>query len=255
MVDRLAPILADARRRADALAPDISRVAEGLEPGPSLADALRGPGLAVIAEVKRRSPSRGDLAPTLDPVTQANRYGAGGAAAISVLTEPHHFSGSEADLRAVRASLPAMPVLRKDFTVDERQVWEARGMGASAVLLIVAALDQAELTVLHAAAIDAGLDALVEVHDAGEAARALDAGATLVGVNNRDLVSFEVDLAVAERIADRLDGAAVTVAESGIWTGADAGRMADAGYDAVLVGEALVRADDPAALLGELRGG
>lgn len=255
MADRLAPILADARRRAAALDPDAVREAAlGTERPSSLRDALATPGLSVVAEVKRRSPSRGDLDPDLDPVTLAAEYAAGGAAAVSVLTEPFHFDGSDADLVAVAATVE-VPVLRKDFTVEAAQVWETRSIGASAVLLIVAALDQPVLRRLLATAAEAGIDALVEAHDADEARRALDAGAVIVGVNNRDLATFEVDLATAERVVSVLDGAAVTVAESGIWTGGDARRMADAGYDAVLVGEALVRADDPSALLEELRGG
>jgi indole-3-glycerol phosphate synthase len=255
MSDRLSPILADARARAASLARDRLAEAALVAPAvPSFVDALVGPGLAVVAEVKRRSPSRGDLDRALDPVVQADRYAAGGAAAISVLTEPFHFAGSDDDLLAVRRAVP-LPVLRKDFTVDDVQVDETRVLGASAVLLIVAALDQTTLARLLAAAVHVGLDALVEVHDEEEAARALDAGAVLVGVNNRDLSTFDVDLATAERVAACLGGAAVTVAESGIWCRADARRMHDAGYDAVLVGEALVRADDPAALLRELRDG
>ncbi len=255
MGDRLAPILADARTRAKAIRlDDVQERAFGRPPAPSLETALSGPGLAVIAEVKRRSPSRGDLAPDLDPATRAAAYATGGAAAISVLTEPHHFSGSDADLEAVDAVVD-VPILRKDFTVSEQQVWEARAIGAAAILLIVSALDQASLERFLDTAADVGLDALVEVHDAEEARRARDAGARIVGVNNRDLTTFEVDLATAEAVRPLLDEAEVTVAESGIWTGADARRMADAGYAAVLVGESLVRAEDPADLIRELRGG
>jgi indole-3-glycerol phosphate synthase len=255
MSDRLAPILADARRRAKAIRLDVVQErAFGRPPAPSLEAAIAGPGLAVIAEVKRRSPSRGELAPDLDPVAQATAYADGGAAAISVLTEPNHFSGSDADLEAVEAVVP-VPILRKDFTVSEKQIWEARAIGAAAVLLIVSALDQETLERFLDTAADAGLDALVEVHDPDEARRARDAGARIVGVNNRDLTTFEVDLATAEAVRPLLGDASVTVAESGIWTAADARRMADAGYDAVLVGESLVRADDPADLIRELRGG
>ncbi len=219
----------------------------------SLEAALAAPGLSVIGEVKRRSPSRGDLSPGLDPVRQVAAYQQGGAAAISVLTEPEFFSGSLADLEAVRAAVD-IPVLRKDFIVDSAQIWESRAAGSDAVLLIVAALDDLELArLLHEAAV-AGLDALVEVHNPDEARRARAAGARIVGVNNRDLATFVVDLATAEALSDLLTDIPVRVAESGIFTGAEARRMEDAGYQAVLVGEALVKATDPAALVTELRG-
>lgn len=250
-------IVAATRRRLPSLVERFDGIREeaGAMPAPpSLAASLSGPGLGVIAEVKRRSPSRGDLAPDLDPVTQASAYADGGAAAISVLTEPDYFSGSPDDLRNVARAV-GVPVLRKDFIVHPAQVWEARVLGASSVLLIVAALDDGELRSLLAVTADAGLDALVEAHTDDEARRAVDAGASIVGVNNRDLTTFEVDLSTAERIAELLDTVPVTVAESGIFTGADAARMAAAGYDAVLVGEALVKAPDPAALVAELRGG
>ena len=254
MSDRLAPILADATRRAKKLKlAAVQTEAYGSPPAPSFEAALAAPGLSVIAEVKRRSPSRGELAESLDPAEQAHRYAAGGAAAISVLTEPHHFDGSNDDLVAVGGAVD-LPLLRKDFTVSEKQIWEAKGIGASAVLLIVSALDQDRLEGFLDLAADIEIDALVEVHDAEEARRARDAGARIVGVNNRDLTTFEVDLARSEELRPLLDDATVRVAESGIWTGDDARRMAGAGYDAVLVGEALVRAADPADLIGELRG-
>lgn len=235
-----------------ARADDLYRQAMESPPPPSFASALAVPGMSVIAEVKRRSPSRGDLAPDLDPAIQAGRYAAGGAAAISVLTEPEFFGGSAGDLTTV-VRKTGIPVLRKDFILDESQIWEARSWGASAVLLIVAALDDAQLTDLIGSAAEVGLDALVEVHDTEEARRAVDAGAEIVGVNNRDLRDFSVDLATAEKVAPLLADVEVTVAESGIFVGADAKRMAAAGYDAVLVGEALVKAEDPAALIEELR--
>lgn len=254
MSDRLAPILADAERRAKKLQLEAVQIeAYGAPASASFEAALAAPGLSVIAEVKRRSPSRGALAETIDPADQAVKYGAGGAAAISVLTEPDHFDGSNEDLVAVRGAVD-VPLLRKDFTVSEKQIWEAKGIGASAVLLIVSALDQQKLETLLDVAADVGVDALVEVHDGEEARRASDAGARIVGVNNRDLTTFEVDLARSEELRPLLEDAAIRVAESGIWTGEDARRMVDAGYEAVLVGEALVRADDPAALIGELRG-
>lgn len=213
------------------------------------AAALSAPGISVIAEVKRRSPSRGTLNAGLDPARQAAIYEQGGAAAISVLTEQDHFGGSPADLEAVRLST-ALPVLRKDFIVHPSQIWESAGMGADAVLLIVAILDDRTLGGLLAEAHEARLPALVEVHSAEEAARAVAAGAGIIGVNNRDLTTFEVDLATAERLASRIEGPSIRVAESGIHTPADVRRMAQAGYDAVLVGESLVRSADPAALIG-----
>lgn len=238
--------LLDARRDA------IRAAAEDAPTPPSFAEGLTGPGLGVVAEVKRRSPSRGEIDAGLDPVAQAMRYAAGGADAVSVLTEPDHFQGTAEDLRAVAAAI-GTPILRKDFVVDAVQIWEARALGASAVLLIVAALDPARLASLMEEARDAELDALVEVHTDEEARVARDLGATIVGVNNRDLSSFVTDLAVAERIAPLLEPVPVTIGESGIWTVEDAARMAAAGYDAVLVGEALVRAEDPSELVRRLR--
>jgi len=223
-----------------------------LPPARSFEAALAAPGLGVIAEVNRRSPSRGELAALLDPVDQVDAYERGGAAAISVLTEPEFFSGSLDDLVAVRAAVD-VPVLRKDFIVDAAQIWESRLAGADAVLLIVAALAEGELARLIEETAEAGLDALVEVHSASEVERALVAGARIVGVNNRDLTTFSVDLATAESLSDAVAEVPVRVAESGILTTVEAGRMADAGYHAVLVGEALVKATDPAALVAELR--
>lgn len=246
----LDPILENTRRRVEAMGPAAEYRARALDAPPvrDFASGLKTPGLGVIAEVKRRSPSRGDLAVELDPADQARRYDAGGAVAISVLTEPHHFLGSDADLTAVRTA-SRLPVLRKDFTLDPRQIWEARAIGADAVLLIVAALDQPTLIRLHEEASEAGVAALVEVHDRAETERALALGAGIVGVNNRNLHTFEVDLATAEELAPLLVEVPITVAESGVFTAADARRMAQAGFDAVLVGEALVRADDPAGLI------
>lgn len=253
----LAEIVAATRRRLPELTDrteSIMAAASRLPAPPSFRRALEAPAMSVIAEVKRRSPSRGDLAPNLDPPAQAARYAAGGAAAVSVLTEPEYFSGSPEDLAAV-AGVVDIPVLRKDFIVHPAQVWEARALGASAVLLIVAVLDRYELASLLAVSAEAGLDPLVEVHDAAEAHIAVDVGAEIVGVNNRDLTDFTVDLATAEAVAPLLAEVPVTIAESGIFTGADAARMAAAGYDAVLVGEALVRAPDPTTLVREMRGG
>jgi indole-3-glycerol phosphate synthase len=197
--------------------------------------------LGVIAEAKRRSPSRGDIAPGLDAAEQAGAYETAGADAVSVLTEPTRFGGTLEDLADVAAAVD-LPVLRKDFIVDACQVREAAAAGAAAVLLIVAALDDATLGRLLRECAACGLDALVEAHDAEEVLRALAAGASIVGINNRDLRSLEVDLAVTEQLASLVppDGV-LLVSESGIATSADARRVAEAGAHAVLVGEALMR--------------
>lgn len=221
-------------------------------PRPFAATLAGAEGLAVIAEIKRRSPSRGDLAPELVAAELAARYEAGGAAALSVLTDAEFFGGSGADLGEARAAC-ALAVLRKDFTVDPRDVLDARLMGADAVLLIVAALDDAELAALLALAGDVGLDALVEVHDEAEVDRALEAGATLVGVNQRDLTTFRVDTTLARRLRPRLGPDVVAVAESGVRGPEDAAELADAGYRAVLVGEALLTSADPGAGVAALQ--
>jgi indole-3-glycerol phosphate synthase len=215
--------------------------------------------LGVIAEVKRASPSRGAIDPGLVASAQARAYEAAGADAVSVLTEPTRFAGSLDDLAAVTAAV-SLPVLRKDFIVDPRQVWEAAERDASAVLLIVDALPGARLRLLLEEADACGLDALVEAHDEIGVDRALEAGATLIGANTRDLRTLAVDAAVVERVADRLGdrlGAGVVlVAESGISGATDARRAARAGARAVLVGEALVRAPRAAlpSLIAELKG-
>ena len=209
------------------------------------------PGPAVIAEVKRRSPSKDDLRVDLDPGTLAGQYESGGAACLSVLTEGEWFGGSAMDLHRAR-SATSLPTLRKDFTVDDRDVLDARIMGADCVLLIVAALDDDELCRFCALAREVGLDALVEVHDTAELERALSAGADLVGVNQRDLVTFEVDRDRAARLASLIPDGVVSVAESGIEGPDDVARLTDAGYGAVLVGESLVRAADAAAAVRAL---
>jgi indole-3-glycerol phosphate synthase len=227
--------------------------ARACPPARRFAEALASAdGLAVIAEVKRRSPSKGDLAAGLDPADLAATYARGGATCLSVLTDAAFFGGSPADLAAARGAC-SLPVLRKDFTVDERDVCDARVMGADAVLLIAAALTPAEVRRFHALAADVGLDALVEVHDERELDVALDAGATLVGVNQRDLVTFQVDHERAERMAAAIPAGVVAVAESGVRDAADARRLAEAGYRAVLVGESLVTAADPASAVTALR--
>jgi indole-3-glycerol phosphate synthase len=210
-------------------------------------------GLSVIAEIKRRSPSKGDLAPDLIPGVLAKSYAAGGAACLSVLTDREFFGGSQEDLGEARGAT-SLPVLRKDFTISEADVCDTRIMGADAVLLIAAALSPALLNRLVALAHDLGLDALVEVHDEAELDVALGAGAGLVGVNQRDLVTFEVDTRRAERLAAAMPTWVVRVAESGIGGPEDARRLADAGFDAVLVGESLVRSADPSAAVAALRG-
>ncbi|HEY0903318.1 MAG TPA: indole-3-glycerol phosphate synthase TrpC [Marmoricola sp.] len=215
--------------------------------------AFRSPGLSVIAEVKRRSPSKGDLADIVDPGGLARAYAEGGAAAISVLTEARRFNGSLEDLRTVRAAVD-VPLLRKDFIVTTYQLLEARAAGADLVLLIVAALDDATLARLHAEARELGLTALVEVHDEAEIDRALAAGAALVGVNARNLKTLEVDPDTFGRLAARVPDGVVRVAESGITGAEDAARYAAEGADVVLVGEALVKDGDPAAAVAAMRG-
>ena len=213
--------------------------------------ALRGPRLAVIAEMKQRTPSMGVLAEDYRPADIAHAYTDGGAAAISVLTHMAGFGGRPEHVRAVRAAT-ALPILRKDFVTDPYEVAEARACGADAVLLIVAALGAAQLKELIAVSKSRGVAALVEVHDEAETAAALDAGARAVGVNHRDLRTFNVDLGLTERLRRLVPGEVVLVAESGIHTADDARRMREAGADAILVGEALMRAADPAARIREL---
>jgi indole-3-glycerol phosphate synthase len=252
----LARAVADARRgaerRAERLPLAAVRDAAAAAPAPrEFRAALAAPGVALVAEVKRRSPSAGAIRPDLDPAALAAAYARGGAAAVSVLTEPLHFGGSKEDLRAARAAV-GLPVLRKDFVTTAYQVWEARAWGADAVLLIVAALEGARLAGLLAEAAAAGLDALVEVHTRAEAEVAAAAGATLVGVNARDLATLAVDPGRLAAVRDALPAGAVVVAESGIRTPADVAAAAAAGAQAVLVGETLVRAEDPAAAVAAL---
>ncbi len=221
--------------------------ARAMPPARGFRSALAGRDrLGVIAEIKRRSPSKGDLNADLDPAVMARSYERGGAACLSVLTDVEHFGGSVADLRTARAAC-TLPVIRKDFTVGERDVLDARIMGADCVLLIAAALDPAELTGFHALAVDVGLDVLVEIHDERELEHALAADATLIGVNQRDLVTFQVDHERAVRMAGVIPDHAVKVAESGVRGADDARSLRSAGYDAVLVGETLVTSGDPVA--------
>ena len=209
------------------------------------------PHLAVISEVKRRSPSKGDLNAGLDPAALAADYQRGGASCLSVLTDEEFFGGSVTDLQTARAAC-TLPVLRKDFTVCEQDVLDARLMGADCVLLIAAALRRDELVRFHRLADEIGLDVLVEIHDEPELEIALAAGATLVGVNQRDLVTFQVDHERAVRMAGVIPDGVVKVAESGVRGAADAASLRAAGYHAVLVGETLVTSGDPAAAIGEL---
>ncbi|MBM7081366.1 indole-3-glycerol phosphate synthase TrpC [Micromonospora sp. MMS20-R2-29] len=213
--------------------------------------ALRGDTVRVIAEIKRRSPAKGPLADIDDPAGLAGAYVAGGAAAISVLTEPRRFGGSLADLTAVRAAVP-VPVLRKDFIVSAYQLWEARAHGADLVLLIVAALGQPELESLLRQATDLGLTTLVETHDAEEVRRAVDAGARVIGINARNLNTLAVDPGVFATLAALVPDDVVRVAESGVRVPTDVGVYRDAGAAAVLVGEALVTSADPGASVAAL---
>jgi indole-3-glycerol phosphate synthase len=260
----LAEMIAGSRRRVAAarVGGHLKRPEQTGEPGrlrdalsrPSWTPGAPSPQLAVIAEVKRRSPSKGDIAPGLDAVAQARAYEAAGADAISVLTEPTRFGGSLDDLRAVCEAVE-LPVLRKDFIVDKGQLWEAAEAGAAAVLLIVAILSDDRLHELLIEALDCGLDPLVEVHDLDETRRACSAGCTLVGINNRDLVSLEVDLGTTEYLAPALGPCMFPVSESGISTPADACRAALSGARALLVGETLVRTpvDELPALISSLK--
>ncbi|MEX2554020.1 MAG: indole-3-glycerol phosphate synthase TrpC, partial [Actinomycetota bacterium] len=215
--------------------------------------AMAKPGLSLIAEIKRASPSAGDIAPDARPAPLARAYEAGGASAISVLTEPDHFRGSLDDLRAARSACE-LPVIRKDFLCDPLHLWEARAAGADAVLLIVAALTQTELVSLADLAGDLGMTALVEAHSASEVDRAIQAGARLVGINTRNLSTLEVDPAMVGKLRPLVPDGVLVVGESGVATRDDVRDMEAAGVDAILVGEAVMRAPDPAAKIRELLG-
>jgi indole-3-glycerol phosphate synthase len=221
----------------------------------ALTGTLGGDGLQpvprIIAECKRRSPSRGVLRPQYDPVSIATGYQQAGAAAISVLTEPTFFDGALDHLQAVRDAV-TVPVLRKDFIVSEYQLFEARAAGADAVLLIAAALAAQTLASLHARASSLGLDVLVEVHSADELSTALDSGAQIVGVNNRNLRTLEVDVRASETLAARIPQGIVRVSESGLKTAADLMRLSRLGYDAFLIGERFMKEEDPGAALKTL---
>ncbi|MHA6524928.1 indole-3-glycerol phosphate synthase TrpC [Tessaracoccus sp. G1721] len=231
-------------RRAQAPLADVMRAAREAAPALDPMPRFREDRLAVIAEVKRKSPSKGDLAHIADPAALAASYEAGGAAAISVLTEQRRFNGTLADLDAVRAAV-RVPVLRKDFMVDEYQFHEARAHGADMVLLIVAALTDEELARFGALTADLGMTALVETHTLDEVDRALALGFDLIGVNNRNLKTLDVDLDTFGSLSGHIGGRAVRVAESGILTADDAAKVSRQGADVILVGEALVRHGDP----------
>jgi indole-3-glycerol phosphate synthase len=252
----LAELLEATHKRIPAVAAQrdaLAAAAAAHTPARGFAAALARPGLQIIAEIKRRSPSVGAISADLDPGELARSYSAGGAAALSVLTEPEYFGGSLDDLRVARAAVD-IPVLRKDFIVHEAQLWESRAAEADAVLLVVAALGQARLGELLEVAGDAGLEALVEAHTGEEVRIAIGVGARIIGVNNRDLSTFVTDLAVAEQLVASLQTSDVLkIAESGVSSADGARRMAIAGYDAILVGEAAVRAPDRVAFLGSLR--
>jgi indole-3-glycerol phosphate synthase len=285
MSDKLTEIMAHKRRE---IAPLVRPVSEGelarldvtLPRPPSFATALRRADrhLAVIAEIKRRSPSAGDIKQNADAPTQALAYRAAGADALSILTDEKYFGGSLADLRGVTSRFrdgqgaggsnplgvslsnpPGVslsnppPCLRKDFFVHPIQVLQAREAGASAILIIVRALTDEEIKTLHGAADAAGLDALFEIHDEADLARAVAQGAKIIGVNNRDLAIFKTDLALSERLIPQFPKDVIAVSESGIFTGADAARVRAAGAHAVLVGEALMKAADPARLVADFR--
>lgn len=228
--------------------------AEGRPVGKDFQAALAAPGLSVIAELKQASPSKGLIAPDFERIylDKARQYEEGGAAAISCLTEPKFFLGSDEYLRQVRAAVQ-LPILRKDFTVDEYQIYEAKCLGADAVLLICSLLSQGQLAEYLCQAHELGLSALVEAHDADEVGAALAAGAGIIGVNNRNLNDFSVNPLNSLRLREQIPAEKLFVAESGIAKASDCAGLKAAGVQAVLVGEALMRSSDPAAMLKEMR--
>jgi indole-3-glycerol phosphate synthase len=259
-VNRLTEIIAKRRQRigvAKSAAPhDFEALAHDVrakhDKHALLGALTEGEGIKVIAEFKRRSPSKGPINAAAEPEAIAQRYERGGAAAISVLTEPDYFGGSLEDLAAVRQTT-ALPILRKDFIVDEFQVYESAVAKADALLLIVAALTDSELSQLRRITEDElGMDALVEVHTSNELQRAVDCGARLIGVNNRNLATFEVSLDTSIELASRMSSDRILISESGIDNVDDINRLRAAGYRGFLIGETLMRADDPAALIAEL---
>ncbi len=265
MSDKLTEIMAWKRREIAGLVrtvptSELAALDAELPRPPSFAAALRRSDgrLAVIAEIKRRSPSAGAIAPDIAAPAQAANYRAAGADALSVLTDRQYFGGSLDDLAAVtglfRSQPPAVPCLRKDFMVHPIQVRQAREAGASAILIIVRALDDGDISLLFSAAKAAGLDALFEIHTEAELARAVAHGARIIGVNNRDLAVFKTDLGLSERLIPQFPPGVTAVSESGIVSSADAARARAAGAHAVLVGEALMRTQNPRAAIADFRG-
>ena len=270
MSDKLTEIMAWKRREVaprlrDVTEAELAQVNASLPKPPSFAGALRRSDgkLAVISEIKRRSPSAGDIKAGVSALEQARRYDAAGADALSILTDEKFFGGTLDDLRQVtdefRAAAAsggrARPCLRKDFMVHPIQVLEARTAGASAILIIVRALTDSEIAALHGAAVAAGLDALFEIHNEDELSRALRHGARIIGVNNRDLAIFKTDLGLSERLIPQFPKDVIAVSESGIFNAADAARVRAAGAQAILVGEALMKASNPSGLIAEFRAG
>jgi indole-3-glycerol phosphate synthase len=250
----LGGIVAEARARVAAIRarePELSQEASQAAVRPSLLHALRGQNVGVIAEVKRRSPSKGWINPAMSAVAQAEAYERGGAAAISVLTEPDHFGGSVDDLVAVRRSV-AVPVLKKDFHVDPIQLLEAKAIGASAALLIVRALSPSAFREMVRAALELELETLVEVRNEEELGLALEAGAAMIGINNRNLETLAIDAGTSERLLGLIPESVIVIAESGVSVRADVERLARAGADAVLVGSSVSAAADPANAVREL---
>ena len=233
---------------------DVRDDAEGRPAGKEFYGALAAPGLSVIAELKQASPSKGLIAPDFERIflDKARQYEEGGAAAISCLTEPKFFLGSDEYLRKVRAAV-ALPILRKDFTIDEYQIYEAKCLGADAVLLICSLLSESQLAEYLCQAHELGLSALVEAHDADEVGAAIAAGAGIIGVNNRNLKDFSVNPLNSLRLREQIPADKIFVAESGIDKASDCAGLKAAGVQAVLVGEALMRSTDPAAMLKEMR--
>lgn len=264
-MDKLTEIMAHKRREIAPLlrpvyADELAAINRKLPRPPSFLSALRRPDgkLAIISEIKRRSPSAGAIKADASAVDQARKYRAAGAAALSILTDSEYFGGHLADLIEVTADFaqtpPATPCLRKDFMVHPVQVLQAREAGASAILIIVRALNDDEITALHHAASAAGLDALFEIHNAEELHRAVQHKARIIGVNNRDLAIFKTDIGLSERLIPQFPTDVVAVSESGFSTAADAARARACGAHALLVGESLMRATDPAALIREFQG-
>jgi indole-3-glycerol phosphate synthase len=255
--DVLQQIVETKRTEVEALRRNFSGLRNQAEESPPAKDFVGsiqgGDGVAIIAEIKRRSPGAGEIRTDLDPLRLGPRYEMGGAAALSVLTDAEYFGGSLGDLAEVRG-LVKIPVLRKDFVIDESQVYEARGAGADAILLIVSILDDERLRSLRTLAEELGMSVLVEAHDGGEVERGLASGARLLGINNRNLRTFETRIDVTLSLAAQVPPGVVLVSESGIHTPADVRSVGESGVDAVLVGESLLRQEDPGAGVTSLVG-